>query len=90
MDGTLLQAMPWVLVGLLAVAVLAALRAPLKHLGKLCLRTGCSLVALACLSPVGSMLGITLGVNLWNALVVGLLGVPGFGLLLMLNWALCV
>ncbi len=90
MDGTLLQAMPWVLVGLLAVAVLAALRTPLKHLGKLCLRTACSLAALACLSPVGSLLGITLGVNLWNALVVGLLGVPGFGLLLMLNWALCV
>ena len=30
--------------------------------------------------------GVTLGVNLVNALVVGVLGVPGFGLLLMLQW----
>ena len=31
-----------------------------------------------------------LGVNLTNALVLGLLGVPGFGLLLLLNWALAL
>ena len=34
------------------------------------------------------MLGLSLGVNLFNALVLGLLGIPGFGLLLMMNWAL--
>ena len=31
-------------------------------------------------------LGVQLGVNLCNALVLGVLGAPGFGLLLMLNW----
>ena len=29
-----------------------------------------------------------LGVNLFNALILGILGIPGFGLLMMLNWAL--
>ncbi|MEM5781420.1 MAG: pro-sigmaK processing inhibitor BofA family protein [Lawsonibacter sp.] len=43
---------------------------------------------LALLSQIGHLLGISLGVNLVNALVLGLLGIPGFGLLLMLQWAL--
>ena len=47
-----------------------------------------AVAALAALSPLGPLIGVGLGVNLANALVMGLLGVPGFGLLLMLNWAL--
>ena len=30
--------------------------------------------------------GISLGVNLLNALVIGILGVPGLGLLLLVQW----
>lgn len=86
MTGTL----PWILVGLVAVLALVVLRAPLKHLGLLCLRTAGSLAALAVLGPVGGLIGVTLGVNLANALIIGLLGVPGVGLLLMLNWALAL
>ena len=63
---------------------------PLKHLLRLCLRTGVGLAALAAFSPVGGLIGVSLGVNLANALVMGLLGVPGFGLLLMLHWALAL
>lgn len=88
MEGGTFGVLPWVLVGLAAVAVLAALRAPMKRLIRLLGRTLCSLAALAALSPLGSLAGVTLGVNLWNALVMGLLGVPGFGLLLLLHWAL--
>lgn len=51
-------------------------------------RTGVGLAALAVFSPVGGMMGISLGVNLLNGVVLGLLGLPGFGLLLMLNWIL--
>lgn len=90
MSGMLLETAPWLLVGLLAVGALVMLRAPIKYLGKLILRTGCSLAALYVLSPLGAMAGITLGVNLVNALVMGLLGIPGLGLLLMLNWTLGV
>ena len=39
-------------------------------------------------SHTGQLLGVKLGVNLLNALVLGALGIPGFGLLLMLQWAL--
>ncbi|WP_297722546.1 pro-sigmaK processing inhibitor BofA family protein [Intestinimonas sp.] len=84
LSGTL----PWLLVGLTAVGVLLLLRAPIRFLGRLCLRTLVSLGALAAFSPLGAPLGCALGINLANALVLALLGAPGFGLLLLLNWAL--
>lgn len=90
MDNLLTDTLPWLLVGLLVVTALLMLRQPLKYLGGLCLRTLVSLGALALFSPLGALAGCALGVNLANALVMGLLGVPGFGLLLMLNWALAV
>lgn len=88
MDGLLTDTLPWLLVGLVAVAALMMLREPVRYLGGLCLRTLVSLGALAAFHPLGALFGCTLGVNLLNALVMGLLGAPGFGLLLMLNWAL--
>ena len=36
---------------------------------------------------VGAVLGVTLGVNLLNGLVLGALGPPGFALLLLTQWA---
>ena len=57
---------------------------------RLAARTGIGLMVLWGLSGVGGLVGVHLGVNLLNALVLGLLGVPGFGLLLMLNWVLAV
>lgn len=53
---------------------------------KLVLRTAAGAGVLALLSQTGGALGVQLGVNLCNALVLGVLGAPGFGLLLMLNW----
>ena len=78
----------WGLTGLLLCAALLLLRRPLAWLIRLALRSSVGLAALALLAPLGSAAGISLGVNLVNALVLGLLGVPGFGLLLMLQWAL--
>ena len=68
--------------------LLAVLRRPIQGLFRLGVRTGAGLCALAIFSPIGSWLGAGLGVNLFNALVLGALGAPGFGLLLMLKWAL--
>ncbi len=90
MNTLMTDTLPWLLVGLLTVGVLALLGRPLKYLLSLGLRTGVGLAALAVFSPVGGLIGVSLGVNLANALVMGLLGVPGFGLLLMLNWALAI
>ncbi len=69
-----------------AVLLLAVLRRPLKALLRLLCRSGVGLGVRAALRALGAPLGLALGVNLWNALVLGLLGVPGLGLLLMLNW----
>ena len=78
----------WALAGLLLCAALFLLRWPLAQLVRLLLRSSVGLAVLALFSQVGHLLGISLGVNLVNAVVLGLLGVPGFGLLLMLQWIL--
>lgn len=74
----------WSIAGLTLCSLLIALRKPLALLLKLALRSAVGLAALA----AGQAVGLSLGVNLVNALVLGLLGVPGFGLLLMVQWAL--
>ena len=78
----------WALAGLLLCAALVLLRRPLAQLIRLALRSTLALAVLALFSQVGRLAGVTLGVNLVNALVLGLLGVPGFGLLLLLQWVL--
>ena len=71
---------PWLALGLLLLAGLALLRRPLGKLLRL--------AVLALFSQVSPLIGVSLGVNPINALVLGVLGAPGFGLLLMLQWAL--
>ena len=66
------------------LCILVLLRRPLWVLLCLLGRWVGALAALSVLQP----LGLTLGVNLVNALVLGVLGVPGLGLLLMMQWAL--
>ncbi len=74
--------------GALAVCLLIpGLRRALGRLGALAARTVCALGGLAALKALGAgAAGLALGVNLFNALTVGALGLPGVGLLLMLNW----
>ena len=86
----LLNALPWIVGGLILALALAALRRPLRTLLRLGLRTGVGLGVLWLIHPLGSLAGLQLGVNLLNALVLGVLGVPGLGLLLLVNWALAV
>ena len=85
-----LDALPWIVGGLILALALAALRRPLNALLRLGGRTGAGLGVLYLLSLVGSSVGLRLGVNLANALVLGLLGVPGFGLLVMMDWVLAL
>ena len=73
------------LAGAWGVAVMVALlRRPLGQLLRLAVRSSVGLAALALLNQIG----LGLGVNLVNALILGVLGVPGLGLLLMLQWVL--
>ena len=82
----MLQIAPWVAGGLIVALILVLLHRPLKGLVRLLGRTGIGLGALYVLSYLGSFIGVALGVNLTNALVLGVLGVPGLGLLLLLHW----
>lgn len=76
---------PWLAGGVLLLLALLLFHKSLQALCRLLVRTVVGVAALAIFSPVGHLLGISLGVNLWNGLVLGLLGAPGFGLLLMLH-----
>ena len=78
----------WCLAGLVLCAALLLLRRPVALLLRLLLRSGVGLAVLALLSQVGHLMSISLGVNLVNALVLGLLGAPGLGLLMMMQWVL--
>ena len=72
------------LVGLfLLVAVVRLFRKPLK----LALRV-VGLGVLWLLNSTAPVTGLTLGVNWFNALTVGVLGLPGLGLLLLVKWVL--
>ena len=70
------------LAGAWGVAVMVALAALLSE--NFVLVSCMGLAALALLNQIG----LGLGVNLVNALILGVLGVPGLGLLLMLQWVL--
>ena len=78
----------WSLAGLTLCAALLVLRRPMARLIRLALRSSAGLAVLILFSQTGQLLGVKLGVNLLNALVLGALGIPGFGLLLMLQWDL--
>lgn len=78
----------WGSAGLLLCAAMILLRRPLIRLARLALRSSVGLAVLALFAQFGHFVGVQLGVNLVNALVLGILGAPGFGLLLMLQWAL--
>lgn len=76
---------------LVVIAVLVALvflRRPLGSLGRLGVRSGLWLGFLWLFRSIGPLLGVTLGVNLFNALTLGVLGLPGLALLMMAQWVL--
>ena len=78
----------WGALALLLLAALALFHRPLGQLVRLVVRSSVGLAVLALFSQFSHLIGVSLGVNLINALVLGVLGVPGFGLLLMLQWVL--
>ena len=70
----------------LLAAAARACSAPLKLLLKAGLNTLLGLAALALVNATSSFTGIALGFNLFNALVVGVLGAPGLALLILVQW----
>lgn len=76
---------PWLTVVIFTVLFLVIFRRPLVWVLKLLARAALGLGFLALWSYSGLAAGLSLGVNLFNALALGLLGVPGLGLLLLLK-----
>lgn len=77
------------LVGLfLLVAVVKLLHRPLRLVLRVAGNSLLGLGALWLLDSVAPVTGLTLGVNWFNALTVGILGLPGLGLLLLVKWVL--
>jgi len=72
----------------LLVALLRIFRAPLKTALRLLGNTVLGFLALWCVNLSASFTGIALGLNLWNALIIGVLGLPGFLLLLLAQWVI--
>lgn len=72
----------------LAVACAALLRKPLKMVLRVALNSALGFGALWLLNATAAVTGISLGLNLFNALTIGVLGVPGLGLLLLVKWVL--
>lgn len=88
MAPALSSSLPWLAGSLGIVVALALLKRPLNAFFRLVGRTGAGLAFLTVFAPIGHAIGAGLGVNLFNAMILGVLGAPGFGLLLMLRWAL--
>lgn len=82
----LTSALTLFLAAALVIPAIVAFRRPLGKLLRLAGKTGVCVALLALFQNVGSFLGLALGVNLPNALVLALLGLPGAGLLCLLHW----
>ncbi len=80
------------LAALLAAFFLLALarifKTPLRLAMKLLANTLLGFAALWAVNLTAAYTGIALGLNLLNALVIGVLGLPGFALLLLTQWVL--
>ena len=72
----------------LAVACATLLRKPLKMVLRVVLNSALGFGALWLLNATAAVTGLSLGLNLFNALTIGVLGVPGLGLLLLVKWGL--
>ena len=72
----------------LAVALLRIFRTPLKLAVRLLSNTALGFLALWCANLAAPVTGLALGLNLWNALTIAVLGLPGLVLLLLLRWIL--
>ena len=70
------------------IALIRIFSAPLRLAVRLLGNTLLGFVALWAVNVTAGITGLALGLNLWNALVIGVLGLPGFVLLLLAQWVL--
>lgn len=72
----------------LVVVCLRLFAAPLRLALKVAFNSALGFGAVWLLNLTTSVTGLSLGLNWFNALLIGILGPPGFGLLLLVQWVL--
>ena len=72
----------------LLVTCLRLFAAPLKLALRVVINSALGFGAVWLLNLTTGFTGLSLGLNLFNALTIGILGVPGFCLLLLMQWVL--
>ncbi len=75
----------------IAFTVLVVLRlvsGPLRLALRVLVNTALGFGAVWLVNLTTAATGLHLGLNLFNALTIGILGLPGFGLLVLLRWVL--
>ena len=82
------QATAPVLLAFFLITLLRIFRTPLRLALKLLMNTALGFLALWAVNATAAVTGVALGLNLLNALTVGVLGLPGFVLLLLAQWVL--
>ena len=70
------------------IALIRIFSAPLRLAVRLLGNTLLGFVALWAVNMTAGITGLALGLNVWSALVIGVLGLPGFVLLLLAQWVL--
>ena len=70
------------------ITLIRIFSAPLRLAVRLLGNTLLGFVALWAVNMTAGITGLALGLNVWNALVIGVLGLPGFVLLLLAQWVL--
>lgn len=74
--------------GVFTVRCRASVPGPVKLALRVLVNSALGFGAVWLLNLTAAVTGIRLGLNVFNALFIGVLGVPGFGLLLLLQWVL--
>ena len=72
----------------LVVVCLRLFAAPLRLALKVAFNSALGFGAVWLLNLTTSVTGLSLGLNWFNALLIGILRLPGFGLLLLVQWVL--
>ena len=76
--------------GILLFICFKIIKKPIGCLFRLAANTIGGFVVLFVLNWLGDFIGISIGVNWMNALIVGIFGLPGVGFLLMFQWLLTI
>ena len=72
----------------LLIAIARLFKGPLAMAIRLVLHTGLGFGALWLVNATTAYTVLSMGLNWFNALTIGILGAPGFALLLLLKWVL--